>query len=62
MDVKRLEVQLKMLLDMMTQVASDASVAKTSNSSVISVYSVCQALQKARTTGGGVFCQMMKES
>ena len=30
-DVKRLEVQLKMLPDIMAQAASDASVAETSN-------------------------------
>ena len=60
-DVKRLEVQLKMLPDIMAQAASDASVAETSNSSVISVHSVCQALQKGKTTGAGVFCQMMNE-
>ena len=54
MNVKRLEVQLKMLPDIMAQAASDASVAETSNSSVISVHSVCQALQKAMTTGGAV--------
>ncbi|KAF0309845.1 Zinc finger MYM-type protein 1 [Amphibalanus amphitrite] len=60
-DVKRLEVQLKMLPDIMSQATSDASVAETSNSSVISVHSVCQALQKAKTTGGEVFCLMMNE-
>ena len=53
-DVKRLEVQLKTLPDIMAQAASDASVAETSKSSVIIVHSVCQALQKAKTTGGGV--------
>ena len=55
-DVKRLEVQLKMLPDIMAQAASNAPVAETSNSAVISVHSVCQALQKAKATGGGVFC------
>ena len=60
-DVKRLEVQLKMLPDIMAQAASNAPVAETSNSAVISVHSVCQALQKAKATGGGVFCQMMNE-
>ena len=70
--MKRLEMQLKMLPDIVAQAASDApdimaqavsdaSVAETSNSSVISVYSVCQALQKAKTTGVGVFCHMTNE-
>ncbi|KAF0288470.1 hypothetical protein FJT64_013123 [Amphibalanus amphitrite] len=54
-DVKRLEVQLKMLPDIMTQANSVASVAETNNSSAISVHSVCQALQKAKKTGGELY-------